>query len=192
MSVATLEDRIARLERLVSELEARTVGLVTLGPQPENEDDVARRESKTRRLIDAVKKKLSPPPIVPPVDRSQQVLTDGSPVPEDRSHTQDRGDGQQKDYVVLSANERKKGFVRPVRDSYIHVGVGGHEVDPSNPAKSGLKAPGCGVLTRMGLILAETYARDPKFYNGTFCVGCGKHFPLDQFVWADTDEIVGS
>lgn len=31
--------------------------------------------------------------------------------------------GQHTSYWVLSDNERKKGFVRPVRDSYIHVGV---------------------------------------------------------------------
>ncbi len=187
MSAATLEDRVARLEQLVRELDVCTGGLVTLGPQPESGEEVARRYRATDQLISGVKEL-----VVPPVDRSQQVLTDGSPVPEDRSHTQDRGDGQQKGYVVLSAEERAKGFVRPVRDAYIHVGAGGHEVDPSNSAKSGLKTPGCGGLTRMGRALAETYARDPKFYDGTFCCGCRKHFPLDQFVWADTDEIVGS
>ncbi len=51
---------------------------------------------------------------------SKVELTDGSPVPEDRSHTEDRGDGQQKGYVVLSPEERAKGFVKPVRRSYIH------------------------------------------------------------------------
>ena len=60
---------------------------------------------------------------VPPVDRTQQELTDGSPVPADRSHTADRGDGQQRGYVVLTEAERKKGFVRPVRDTYRHAGV---------------------------------------------------------------------
>lgn len=102
---------------------------------------------------------------IPPVDRSKQMLTDGSPVPEDRSHTVDRGDGQQKGYVVLSAEERAKGWVKPYRDSYVH--------------------DKCGVLTKMGRALSETYARDPYFYNGTFCVGCGTHFPLDQFKWSD-------
>ena len=108
----------------------------------------------------------------PPVDRTQRTLTDGSPVPKDYSHTKDRGDGQQKGYIVLSAEERAKGFVRPVRQSYIH-----------KP---------CGVVTHMGLALAETYARDPEFYNGTFCVGCRAHYPLDQFVWDGTDERVGT
>lgn len=128
----------------------------------------------------------------PPVDRTKRELTDGSPVPADYSHTQDRGDGQQKGYVVLTAEERAKGFVRPMRDSYIHVGVGGAEIDPSDPSKSGLKGNGCGALTRMGLALAETYARDPEFYSGTFCVGCRKHFPLSEFVWDGDGQAVGS
>jgi hypothetical protein len=96
---------------------------------------------------------------------SNTQLTDGSPVPEDRSHTENRGDGQQKGYVVLSPEERAKGFVKPVRKSYIHQK--------------------CGTLTTMGRSLAETYARDPNFYSGTFCVGCGAHFNLDQFDWED-------
>jgi hypothetical protein len=79
---------------------------------------------------------------------------------------QTRPDGQQEGYIVLSAEERAKGFVRPVRDSYIHLK--------------------CGSLTRMGYTIAETYARNPKFYGGTFCVKCSKHFPLkdEQGNWA--------
>lgn len=92
-------------------------------------------------------------------------LTDGAPVPADRSHTELRADGQQKGYVVLSAEERAKGFVKPVRTAYIHQT--------------------CGAMTSMGRSLAETYARDPNFYSGTFCVGCAAHFPLDQFKWED-------
>lgn len=105
-----------------------------------------------------------------PVDRSARVLADGSPVTDD--HREIRSDGQQKAYVVLSAEERAKGFVRPVRQSYKHKT--------------------CGAITSMGLALAETYARDPGFYSGTFCATCRAHFPLDQFVWAGTDEQVGS
>ena len=107
---------------------------------------------------------------LPPVDRSARVLTDGSPVTED--HRELLPSGQQKGYVVLSAEERKKGFVRPVRRSYIHKT--------------------CRSLTTMGIALAETYARDPSFYSGTFCCNCAKHFPLDEFVWEGTDEILGS
>ena len=79
----------------------------------------------------------------------------------------------QKGYVVLTPGERAKGFVRPVRTKYIHKT--------------------CGVETRMGQAIAETYARDPGFYSGTFCVGCRKHFPLVEFHWSDNpDQQVGS
>jgi hypothetical protein len=106
-----------------------------------------------------------------PVDRLQQTLTDGSPVTDD--HRELKPNGQQKGYVVLSEEERAKGFVRPVRRNYIHTV--------------------CGSETRMGDSIAETYARDPKFYSGTFCTGCGKHFAVDQFVWKDNpDQKVGT
>jgi hypothetical protein len=84
--------------------------------------------------------------------------------------------GQQKGYVVLSAEERAKGFVRPVRRTYRHA----------------VSAGGCGATTTMALSIAETYARDPSFYSGTFCATCGSHFALDQFVWDGTTELVGS
>jgi hypothetical protein len=97
---------------------------------------------------------------------SKVQLTDGSPVPEDRSHTEiDPKTGQQKGYVVLTPEVRAKGFVKPVRKSYIHQK--------------------CGTLTSMGRSLAETYARNPRFYSGTFCVGCSAHFNLDEFSWED-------
>jgi len=40
--------------------------------------------------------------------------------------------GQQVDYVVLSAAERAKGFIRPVRQTYTHVGPGG----PAHPTRA--------------------------------------------------------
>lgn len=92
--------------------------------------------------------------------------------------------------VYLVSNEGE--FVRPVRTKYIHVGPGGYEIDPNDPRKHGRTGNGCGVLTVMGRAIAETYARDPKFYGATYCVGCGMHLPVDEFVWADTNERVGS
>lgn len=75
-------------------------------------------------------------------------------------------------YLVLSDEERAKGFVKPVRQSYVHEK--------------------CGVVTRMGLVLSETYARDPKFYGSTYCVGCSMHRPVSEFTWDGTSERVGS
>lgn len=87
-------------------------------------------------------------------------------------HRELKENGQQKDYVVLTPEERAKGFVRPVRTRYVH-----------KP---------CGAVTVMSRNIAETYARDPSFYSGTFCVACGAHFPLHEFVWDSTNEQVGS
>lgn len=80
--------------------------------------------------------------------------------------------GQQEKYVVLSDQERTRGFVRPVRTSYRHAT--------------------CGTVTHMHIAIAETYARDPGFYGGTFCSGCGAHFPVGEFHWRDDGEVVGS
>jgi hypothetical protein len=51
---------------------------------------------------------------------------------------------------------------------------------------------GCGVETKMGQALSETYARDPSFYGATFCVRCNQHLPVGEFVWSADGETVGS
>ena len=85
--------------------------------------------------------------------------------------------GQQAAYLVLSEEERAKGFVRPLRRGYVHVE--------------------CGQRTDMGLALCETYARDPAFYGATFCASCGAHFRLldgagvRQFHWVEDGKGVG-
>ena len=81
----------------------------------------------------------------------------------------------QEKYLVLSDEELAKGFVRPVQTSYLHLT--------------------CGTVTTMGLALAETYARDPKFYGGTYCATCRDHFPVGEngeFVWTRTELKVGT
>jgi hypothetical protein len=108
-------------------------------------------------------------------DMSDRTLTDGSPVTPDHREI-DPATGLQKGYVVLSAEERAKGFVRPVRRSYVHSK--------------------CGATTTMGQSLAETYARQPDFYTGTFCAVCRSHFPVGEdgeFTWLDApSEKVGT
>ena len=121
---------------------------------------------------------------------SNTTLTDGSPVTED--HRELKENGQQKGYVVLSEEERAKGFIRPVRDAYVHIGKFTQLVNDAGENSHEVRMGGCGTKTVMGLSIAETYARDPKFYSGTFCCGCGKHLPLNEFVWNGTDEEVGS
>lgn len=75
-------------------------------------------------------------------------------------------------YLVLSEEERAKGFVRPVRQSYLHST--------------------CGTVTTMGLALAETYARDPSFYGATYCCHCRMHKPVSEFTWDVDGQVVGS
>lgn len=47
------------------------------------------------------------------------TLTDGSPVTDDHREI-DPKTGQQKGYFVLSNEERAKGYIRPLRSSYVH------------------------------------------------------------------------
>ena len=108
---------------------------------------------------------------------SRVLVGSGEPLDEsnEASHRELKPNGQQKDYVILSAEERAKGFVRPVRQTYKHLT--------------------CGGVTTMSLAIAETYARNPKFYSGTFCVKCGSHYPVGaegEFVWDKSEEKVGT
>ena len=155
----------------------------------------------------------------------ETTLTDGSPVTDNHREINPTT-GMQKDYVVLSEEERAKGFVRPVRSSYIHVGPPVpqyplRELTESEQRRHEAqeyvryeKYPGeiagrfwtqaelervwnpCDSLTTMGQALAETYAREPAFYGGTFCAACGAHFPVGaqgEFIWDDgTGEKVGT
>ncbi len=124
-------------------------------------------------------KPASPPP-VPPVDRDAVDTLHGTP-PERIREVQQNPTGMYDDYLVLNDAERAKGFVRPVRRSYKHVGPPGGK--------------GCGTVTTMGQRLAETYARDPRFYGATFCCGCNTHLPVGpdgEFVWDGTNERVGT
>lgn len=74
-------------------------------------------------------------------------------------------------YLVLSDEERAKGFVRPVRDKYRHRA--------------------CGASTTMNRAIAETYARNPKFYGSTYCMHCRKHLAVSEFIWIPDGGEVG-
>lgn len=111
---------------------------------------------------------------VPPVDHAATTTTDGRDPNEVR--IEQRGEkGMHASYIVLTEEERAKGFVRRVRRSYKHEK--------------------CGTTTTMGQAIAETYARSPDFYGSTFCVSCGAHYPVGEsgeFVWLDDGSKVGS
>jgi hypothetical protein len=80
--------------------------------------------------------------------------------------------GQASAYLVLSEADRAEGFLRPVRESYLHLP--------------------CSKVTTMSRPIAETYARDPGFYGATYCTRCGLHRPVVEFVWLDDGSQVGS
>lgn len=92
-------------------------------------------------------------------------------------HGGDTSEGEQNEaYLILSEEERAKGFVRPYRDRYVHA--------------FGPKP--CHTMTIMGRELSETYARQPSFYGFTYCCACRKHLPVAEFAWAKDGEVVGS
>lgn len=75
-------------------------------------------------------------------------------------------------YLVMSDEERAKGFVRPVRSTYHHLV--------------------CGQQTIMGRVLAETYAAQPGYYVSTWCCRCRMHRPVGadgEFVWLDGSKV---
>jgi len=104
-------------------------------------------------------------------------------------HGTDVEPGPQNDaYLIM---EGTAPFVRPIRRSYVHL----TREDGTAPplvitTMAGLV--GCGAQTRMSPAIAETYARDPKLYGSTYCVGCQKHLPVSEFHWDGSTEIVGS
>lgn len=146
--------------------------------------------------------------------------TSGEPVEKVRSE-QTESTGQHKSYIVLCPDERAKGFVRPYRDTYKHVGerpkfplrdltaeekerydqygyIKYEEYPTSGTLGAGrfwtdaMLQSGCGTTTRAGRALSETYARDPTFYGATFCVSCNKHLPVAEFVWTADGQRLGS
>ena len=91
------------------------------------------------------------------------------------AHNNAGPEGTQEQHLVVSEEEDARGFVRPVFRSYRHLM--------------------CGTVTTLSLEIAETYATDPGFYDGTYCASCGDHFPVGEdgeFVWDGIDQKVGT
>ena len=153
-------------------------------------------------------------------EEPKMCTTNGEPVDQVRAE-QTETTGQHKSYIVLCPDERAKGFIRPYRDSYKHVGerprfplrdltdeereahgkfgcVKFEDYPESEAPKTGrfwtqqALESGCGTVTTMGRALSETYARDPKFYGATFCCGCNRHIGVQEFIWTADGERVGS
>lgn len=100
------------------------------------------------------------------------TLADGSLVTPDHREI-NPATGQQKGYEVIAKDERiERGFQRPVRQTYRHLSCDGE--------------------TTMALPIAQTFAVDPTFYEGTFCLRCKQHFLLAEFIWSDDGTPMGS
>jgi hypothetical protein len=83
-----------------------------------------------------------------------------------------RPDGMQEAYLV---DKGEGEFVRPVRRAYKHIK--------------------CGTVTTMNQKIAETYARNPKFYGSTYCAHCRDHLLVGEngeFIWTDDGSKVGT
>lgn len=92
-------------------------------------------------------------------DRNDPRLSHGADDP-------DSTPGMAEAYLVLSEEERAKGYVRPFRTSYVHLV--------------------CGAVTTMNQAIAATYARQPSFYGATYCTACRNHRPVGEngeFLW---------
>lgn len=161
-------------------------------------------------------------------DPERYTTTDGSKPTSDGSTPTEEylADGQAKAHWILTKEERAKGFIRPVRTTYKHVGVRPthkvYELSDEDKAKFAQEGythyedmhnddstnivgrywsteklnSGCGGITHMPLSIAETYAREPRFYGQTFCTRCRGYHDVEEFVWVDggqeTDERLGS
>lgn len=126
-------------------------------------------------------------------DQKEPALctTNGRPVAEVRA-SQTNETGQHDGYIVLCPDERAKGFVRPYRDAYKHVGRLEPIVGPKLTLETHYRVGGCNTVTTMGRALSETYASDPNFYSHTFCCRCNRHLPVAEFVWTADGLQVGS
>lgn len=213
---------VSQLEALIAKLKAEAEKSAEENPLPEDALKNQRVDdgSAVGRIADSFLNNLTITDAQNFADPSAQskpikVTLSGKPADPDHIHKGapqpiDPETGMHKDYWVLSAEERSKGFVRPVRRSYRHVGS--KPKYPTRPltdeekerySKFGyvlfeiypedrlpvtgnfwtqkrLDARGCQAVTTMGIALAETYARDPEFYGSTYCATCHTHFPVGE------------
>lgn len=151
-------------------------------------------EEKDQPLIEAVEEKLA--------DDGRRMLHGSKP-----EDVVKKADGQYSDHAILSDEERARGFIRPVRNAYVHVGIrpkyplrdltpdeierfkdDGYvkyeEYPKSERPHLGRYwtqrdlTSGCNSRTTMPQKIAETYAAKPGFYGSTFCCTCGDYFPV--------------
>lgn len=215
--VHTINDILSYIEGLEN-VPPRYAPEPRLGPQSESEEQAIERGRALGEIVKDAERQLAeareedaPPKL---------CTTSGEPVDVVRAN-QTEATGQHKGYIVLCEEERAKGFVRPYRDRYKHVGLipryplrdltpeeheryadmGYVKFEEYPDGSTGLGRfwtqreldnHGCGTVTTMGQALSETYARSPGFYGKTFCCGCNVHLPVAEFQWTADGETLGS
>ena len=227
--MAEIDDLRTEVAALRAEVQRLSIGTTRLGPQPETQAEIDARTKRITDMVERIKDENNPArmaSIVAAQDDRDRVTsgnivetqtdqesadstsvvpppalctTDGRPVAEARA-SQTNETGQHQSYIVLCPDERAKGFARPYRDAYKHVGR--LEITSHRPAGVGggalydvheqKRVGGCGSVTTMGRALSETYARNPKFYGATFCCYCNRHLTVAEFVWTADGAQVGS
>jgi len=119
-------ENLAELERekknLIIKKDGKVLGLVILTDTVQKIAYVMDPRTRTIECVREIEFEIIEPAPPPPVDRTKVQTIGGTPIGQ---HKELKENGQQKDYIVLSEEERKKGFVRPVRRSYKHVGIHG-------------------------------------------------------------------
>lgn len=153
--MSELQQQLDELRARVDVLEReRWTGSPRLGPKPPTDQETA---ATTERIRQAVEKALDP---------KGQVMctTSGAPVDQVRAEQTEKT-GQHQAYIVLCEEERRKGFVRPYRDSYQHVGV-----RPKYPTRE-LTAVEHECYDQLGYVSFEAYPADSEESNGGSSTG---------------------
>jgi len=152
------------------------IGSLVLSDFDENWEAVERLGTSLTGLSIAISTKSSrPEPLTEASWKDRVTLSGNPPEPGYKGPAPapiDPTTGMHKDYWVLSSEERARGFVRPLRKTYRHLA--------------------CGALTTMSDSIAQTYARNPYFYNATYCTRCMRHFPVGkdgEFIWPDESKV---
>jgi len=78
-------------------------------------------------------------------------------------------DGQLSTYPTLPPEQRWRGDLSTIPQSYLHEA--------------------CGAVTKMPEDIIRTYMVNPYFYGySSFCCGCGTHVPARKLKWVETGE----
>ena len=97
------------------------------------------------------------------MSESKMTTTDGRDVDEVRAEQQSDGNRMHSSYIILTDEERAKGFIRPVRRTYRHVGLAG----PAHPLRD-LTEEEKQRYSDIGYVKFEAYTKPGSSVTGRF------------------------